>query len=86
MQVEQMTGQLSGGGACHLDSSPTSSREEDAAKDLRIKSLETENHKLTSELQTAVDQTTTLCEKALLAEIARDKLKESLKDLKSKTR
>ncbi|KAG1654873.1 Chromosome-associated kinesin KIF4 [Nymphon striatum] len=52
--IEQMKGQLSPGGVCNLDTSPPSFREEDSAKNLRIKALETENYKLTSELQTAV--------------------------------
>ncbi|KAG1654862.1 Chromosome-associated kinesin KIF4A [Nymphon striatum] len=54
LSIEQMKGQLSPGGVCNLDTSPPSFREEDSAKNLRIKALETENYKLTSELQTAV--------------------------------
>ncbi|XP_077984667.1 chromosome-associated kinesin KIF4-like [Glandiceps talaboti] len=48
----------------------------------RNKTLEAENQKLSSELQVAVDQTTHMCEKAILLEMARDKLKQKLEDIK----
>ncbi|KAG1650126.1 Chromosome-associated kinesin KIF4B [Nymphon striatum] len=60
--IEQMKGQLSPGGVCNLDMSHISFSQEDSAKNLHIKALETENYKLTLELQTVVDQTTNVCD------------------------
>ncbi|XP_033098919.1 chromosome-associated kinesin KIF4-like [Anneissia japonica] len=48
----------------------------------RNKVLEAENQKLTHELQSAIDQTTVLCEKVILAELAKDKLKQKLEELR----
>ncbi|KAG1650130.1 Chromosome-associated kinesin KIF4B [Nymphon striatum] len=47
---------------CNLDMSHISFSQEDSAKNLHIKALETENYKLTLELQTVVDQTTNVCD------------------------
>nr|XP_002737932.2 PREDICTED: chromosome-associated kinesin KIF4-like isoform X1 [Saccoglossus kowalevskii] len=46
------------------------------------KALESENRKLSSELQSSVDQTTHMCEKAIMAEMSRDKLKQRLDEIK----
>ncbi|XP_013419740.1 chromosome-associated kinesin KIF4A [Lingula anatina] len=48
----------------------------------RIKELEEENHKLSKELESAVDNSTGLCEKIIKTELARDRLKERLRDLR----
>ncbi|XP_070552718.1 chromosome-associated kinesin KIF4-like [Ptychodera flava] len=48
----------------------------------RNKKLEAENQKLSAELQASVDQTTQMCEKAIMLEVARDKLKQKLDDIK----
>ncbi|XP_022086353.1 chromosome-associated kinesin KIF4A-like [Acanthaster planci] len=51
----------------------------------RNHSLEAANQKLTIELQSAIEQTTQMCEKAILAEMSRDKLKQKLEQLKEET-
>ncbi|XP_067121658.1 chromosome-associated kinesin KIF4 [Centruroides vittatus] len=50
------------------------------------KKLEEENRRLAKELQSALDQTTKLCEKALLAEMTKDKLLQRLEEIKDKIR
>ncbi|XP_023217918.1 chromosome-associated kinesin KIF4-like [Centruroides sculpturatus] len=50
------------------------------------KKLEEENRRLAKELQSALDQTTVLCEKALLAEMTKDKLLQRLEEIKDKIR
>ncbi|XP_072039625.1 chromosome-associated kinesin KIF4-like [Amphiura filiformis] len=49
----------------------------------RNQRLESENQKLNVELNTALGQTTHMCEKAILAEMSRDKLKQKLEELRS---
>ncbi|KAJ8028309.1 Chromosome-associated kinesin KIF4 [Holothuria leucospilota] len=51
----------------------------------RNKKLEDENQKLSVELQASLDQTTQMCEKAILAEMNKDKLKQKLEQLRAKT-
>ncbi|XP_076328454.1 kinesin-like protein 3A isoform X2 [Tachypleus tridentatus] len=51
----------------------------------RNKQLEVENKRLARELQAALDQTTSLCEKAFAAEFARERLKQKLEELKEQT-
>ncbi|XP_071848027.1 chromosome-associated kinesin KIF4-like [Apostichopus japonicus] len=51
----------------------------------RNKKLERENQKLSEELHASLDQTTQMCEKAILAEMHKDKLKQKLDELRAKT-
>ncbi|XP_066288584.1 chromosome-associated kinesin KIF4A-like [Branchiostoma lanceolatum] len=48
----------------------------------KAKTLEEENRKLTSELHSAVEQSTQMCEKAIMAEMVCDKLKTKVMELK----
>ncbi|XP_019629575.1 PREDICTED: chromosome-associated kinesin KIF4A-like [Branchiostoma belcheri] len=48
----------------------------------KAKTLEEENRKLTSELHSAVEQSTQMCEKAIMAEMVCDKLKTKVLELK----
>ncbi|XP_078607912.1 chromosome-associated kinesin KIF4A-like [Branchiostoma floridae x Branchiostoma japonicum] len=48
----------------------------------KAKTLEEENKKLTSELHSAVEQSTQMCEKAIMAEMVCDKLKTKVLELK----
>ncbi|XP_038063245.1 chromosome-associated kinesin KIF4A-like [Patiria miniata] len=87
-QVQQLQVQLLQGKSIHGGPLPDGSME--GAADLktlldRNKTLETANQKLTIELQSAIDQTTQMCEKAILAEMTRDKLKQKLEQLKEET-
>ncbi|XP_071502973.1 chromosome-associated kinesin KIF4A-like [Diadema antillarum] len=50
----------------------------------RNKKLEEENGKLSQELQASVDQTTQLCEKLILAEMSKDKLRQKLEELRAR--
>ncbi|XP_033632006.1 chromosome-associated kinesin KIF4-like [Asterias rubens] len=87
-QVQQLQVQLLQGMSIHGGSVPAEAME--GTGDLktlldRNRSLESQNQKLTVELQSSIDQTTHMCEKAILAEMSRDKLKQKLEELKEQT-
>ncbi|XP_054756101.2 chromosome-associated kinesin KIF4-like [Lytechinus pictus] len=50
----------------------------------RNKSLEAENAKLSSELQSSIDQTTQMYEKVILAEMTKEKLKQKINELRAR--
>ncbi|XP_071950999.1 chromosome-associated kinesin KIF4A-like [Antedon mediterranea] len=82
--VQQLQVQLA---QCNGGALPSDIKNRSGGADMRIllernKSLEAENHKLTNELQSAIDQTTVLCEKVILAEMAKDKLKQKIEELR----
>lgn len=83
-QVQQLQVQLLASNSTNGGISSATNDEVNALL-MQHKVLQDENEKLTTALQTALDENTNMAEKALLAEMARDRLKTKLEELKAQT-
>ncbi|XP_048775989.2 chromosome-associated kinesin KIF4-like isoform X2 [Ostrea edulis] len=82
----QLVNPVGGASLMSIDTTSSSSSEDFKSIAEKNKQLEEENNKLSCELQRAVDQSTSMCEKAIRLELKCEKLKTKLDKLKSDTK